>query len=541
MRAKTCTISALLHALVVLALLVSSCGGGNTSAGGAEKNMSQAPKVSTPTRLPSDSGTVGTPTPSPTKVVSQEPPSNGGANTGGSDLEVGSSDDAGNSNGEIGNGSGQPIKDPVQTGSNSVVGKGSSDSGSGEETSLEKPYRPTKPKLQIPKPGPEYKIQLKIEGYTTYVFAIRNGVRRVVFTEPARYLPGMFEKYIRLSPDNRTLTYAVSVKSHSPRMKMYTIGVDGRNRRLIGDFPWQLWVASPVWSPDSKQIAYVVASGPGQEPGIELWVMNADGSNKHRVVKDPSFNTSLFYGNVQNPIRWTPYGDLQYLDYNSGKIWTVDTTTGELSYQTADMKAPQSDIPLIKSKYPIPIQSQNDPRWRFDIIRTCSDTMGNSGCAITVVSMSFNAYGIKTDPRKLNKDLGRNACPIYWTWASKYFSEGKLELWGVWAFDWYSLDLALSMGRPAMVWLSDGLTLDTSLLSHWVLVVGGSGHTPDGYRIYDPWDGTTYKTLAYYTSKGYGLTRVYVYAPKQPKKLKTERSKNSSSGEQRHDKDSKRD
>lgn len=371
----------------------------------------------------------------------------------------------------------------------------------------------------MPEPGPEYDLRLSIKGWTTYIYASRKGERRVVVAEQTRWMPGMFETYVRLSPDNRKLTYAKSVRSPSTdRMQLYVVNVDGTGGRLLADLPWELWVASPVWSPDSRRVAYVRAHLPGEEPGLELWVVDADGSNHRKLLSHPSFRAEIFYGAQRHPLRWNGYGDLQYRDYEKGKLWTLDTETGELTWEQLNTRPPSVDIPLIETERPIRIQSQNDPRWRYDrMAPSRSNTLGSWGCALTSASMSFGAHGIDTDPKRLNRDMGYHSAKFYWAYASDQFSNGKLRIEdGVWTFDWDRLDQALERGSPAMVWLAEegAYTTAQTLLTHWVLVVGGSGRTPDGYRIYDPWDGTTYKTLAYYTEKGYHPRRVYAYVPR---------------------------
>ncbi len=362
---------------------------------------------------------------------------------------------------------------------------------------------------------------LDIDGYTTYIYAKARGERRIVVAEEYWKVPGMFEKYVRLSPDNWTLTYAKVVQSNTDRVRMNVVDIASGNRRVLVDLPWEMWVAEPVWSPDSRQVAYVRSTSPGRKPGLELWVVNADGSGNRKLLTHPSFNADVFYGADRHPLQWTPYGDLQYKDYKGGRVYTVDGRTGKLSYESADLQPPKEAIPVIQTKGEMPVQSQNDPRWRYDRMAPARNTLGSFGCALTSVSMSFNALGVPTVPKQLNKDMGDHSALFYWAYASENFSNRKLELWGVWAFDWNMLDLSLAKGRPAMVWLSDARTTQSASLTHWVLVVGGEGQEPGKYRIYDPWDGSTWKTLEYYTSKGYGLTKVYAYGPRMPKKPKS--------------------
>ncbi|MBA2364294.1 MAG: C39 family peptidase [Chloroflexia bacterium] len=383
-----------------------------------------------------------------------------------------------------------------------------------------KPQAPPREALSIPEPGRKYHLQLDIEGLVTYIYAKADGERHVVASEDARWVPGMFEKYVTLSPDNRTVTYAKAVQSRTDRMKLYLLDVDGSNQRLLLDLPWELWVAAPVWSPDSERIAYVRSASPGQKPGLELWVINADGTNNRKLLAHPSLHAGLFYGTVRKPLTWTRYGDVRYKDYQTDTVWTVNGQTGGLTSTQAEIDPPEATIPVVKTKHEIPIQSQNDPRWRYDFMKPQPNSLGSYGCVLTSVSMSFNAHGLPTDPKRLNKQMDKFAANFEWGYA-EYVSDYKLDVsHQQWRFDWYALDLSLHRGWPALVWLADAFTIESATLTHWVLVVGGDGQTPSGYRIYDPWDGTTYKTLAYYTDKGYDLQKVYSYVPVPPKKAK---------------------
>lgn len=377
-----------------------------------------------------------------------------------------------------------------------------------------------RPKLVVPEPGPGYDLQTRIQGYTTYIYAARGGRRHVVAREETRFFPGLFAKYAVLSPDHRSVVYATSPVTTSDRMVLWLRGVDGSAKRPIASAEDELWVAAPVWSPDSRRIAYVRAQSPGDKPHLELWVVNADGSGNRKLFSHPSFRPEVFYGADQQPLAWTEYGDLRYEDLEAGRLYTVDGRTGEVSSQKQQLQAPKQRIPVVKTKFPIPIQSQNDPRWRYDLMKPRPNTMASFGCVMTSVSMSFNAHGVRTTPGRLNKEMGEFAANFEWGYA-EYVSGWKLDVSNQqWQFDWYALDLSLSKGWPALVWLSDSWSTETSLLSHWVLVVGGGGREASGYRIYDPWDGSTWKTLGYYSSKGYDLTRVYAYAPVVPKKAK---------------------
>jgi hypothetical protein len=368
----------------------------------------------------------------------------------------------------------------------------------------------------VPKPGPEYEIRFKIRGKTAYMMAERGEDSHVVMEWRAGKMPGMMERQVRLSPDNRTLTFTTWLDPPSLRMGIWTVGVDGKNRRLLADVADEFWVVEPIWSPDSKRLAYVRTQSPGEAPRLEVWVVNADGTGHRRLFAHRSFDTDIFYSSDPHPMYWTSRGDIEYKDYKRGVIWTANGRTGRVSYRPARLTPPNAGIPLIRTARPIVPLSQNDPRWRYDNMESCDYSVGGYGCAVTATTMAFSGFGVGTTPDELAEELDENACPIYWALAARLMAKNKLDLQGMYGFDYGMLDLALKQGRPAIVHVTDRKARRNQILNHWVLVVGGGGQEPEGYRIYDPWDGSTYKTLDYYISKGYRANRVLVFEPWKP-------------------------
>ncbi|MEJ7653486.1 MAG: hypothetical protein WKH64_09195 [Chloroflexia bacterium] len=130
---------------------------------------------------------------------------------------------------------------------------------------LNKPYAPTRPKLAVSKPAGRYTPVVFVEGYESYIYAKSSQGRTLVASEPTRRFPGMFEKYVRISPDGRTVVYATAPKPLTDEMDVWLVDIDGENKRLLMTVPWELWSAEPVWSPDSKRLAYVRAQSPGKK------------------------------------------------------------------------------------------------------------------------------------------------------------------------------------------------------------------------------------------------------------------------------------
>lgn len=82
--------------------------------------------------------------------------------------------------------------------------------------------------------------------------------------------------------------------------QIFTMREDGSGIRQLTD--GEFWSTEPAWSPDGNRIAYVRSIG--STAGEQLWVMDADGSNKKPLINNPRTNSPQF-GN--NPV-WSPDG-----------------------------------------------------------------------------------------------------------------------------------------------------------------------------------------------------------------------------------------
>ncbi|WP_428235375.1 TolB family protein [Gracilimonas sp.] len=80
------------------------------------------------------------------------------------------------------------------------------------------------------------------------------------------------------SPDGNQIAFyhRKNRKSHIVVMK-----ADGSNKKTISNN----WSRDPAWSPDSKQIVYLMSNQHYERPGNgQLWIMDANGSNKKQLT-----------------------------------------------------------------------------------------------------------------------------------------------------------------------------------------------------------------------------------------------------------------
>ncbi len=81
---------------------------------------------------------------------------------------------------------------------------------------------------------------------------------------------------------------------------------------------------------------------------------------------------------------------------------------------------------------PVPVFSQDDPRWTLELLGPTFDTVGQAGCAITSAAMVLSAYGVDTDPSRLNQYLSTHAGYtengwVYWEKAAEVAPGSQVE------------------------------------------------------------------------------------------------------------------
>jgi len=132
---------------------------------------------------------------------------------------------------------------------------------------------------------------------------------------------------------------------------------------------------------------------------------------------------------------------------------------------------------------PVPVFTQNDPRWTFQLLGPTFDTLGQAGCAVTSAAMVLSAYGVDTDPDRLNQYLSTHAGYteqgwLYWEKAAEIAPYDQVEKAYEDLPSYDLIDQNLLKGNPVII----RLTLPNGH-THFVVVVGKDGWD---YLIQDP-------------------------------------------------------
>ena len=313
---------------------------------------------------------------------------------------------------------------------------------------------------------------------------------QILRTEPANVLPGMFEALMSLSADNTHLAYVTADDEILDNAHIEYIDPTNPSSRIdLASVPKGLWTVQPAWSGDDKKLAFVTLDQSGSALG-QYELMVADTSTQPATV---GIQADLIADNFTNghsaTICWTKDNRVVMVPSVPLAVPTSAPTPGHTPTASAS--------PVTGSPCGVPIFSQNDPAWQSLVMQSGADTIGKAGCAMTSAAMMLNYYGSTLTPAQLNTCLAGNADPLAWK-SVPSCTNGLISGGDKIDFTWTDLDALLAAGRPAIVGMLGG-----QQGSHFVVVTQGGGGVADSYRITDPWDATTYKTLGGYINDGY--------------------------------------
>lgn len=132
-----------------------------------------------------------------------------------------------------------------------------------------------------------------------------------------------FDSEPQISPDGTSIVFT---RFRAPdRSATFTVDVDGDNEERLTSF--KLNTSDPDWAPDGSMIAF--DSGDSGFPGAkgDVWVMNADGTEKEALTDTRPVGQNGEITAAQNPV-WAPSGTrimfTRFLPHGSSKLLEID-------------------------------------------------------------------------------------------------------------------------------------------------------------------------------------------------------------------------
>ena len=119
-----------------------------------------------------------------------------------------------------------------------------------------------------------------------------------------------------VSPDGKTIVFDLLGD-------IYSMPVTGGKAALLAG--GKAWEVQPRFSPDGKQISYTS----DKEGGDNIWVMNADGSDKHSVTKETFrlLNNAVWTPDGQNLVARKHFTNTRSL--GAGELWLYNKAGGD--------------------------------------------------------------------------------------------------------------------------------------------------------------------------------------------------------------------
>jgi hypothetical protein len=109
-----------------------------------------------------------------------------------------------------------------------------------------------------------------------------------------------------LSPDGKSVCYTGDVDGG---VSVFAMNADGSNKRRVVKETSKLGATFPNWSPDGKRIVYSFPV----ESALELFVIGADGADNRQLTK---------LGKVATPAAWSPDGQWISFRYTDERYWS---------------------------------------------------------------------------------------------------------------------------------------------------------------------------------------------------------------------------
>ncbi|MDP9299977.1 MAG: hypothetical protein M3P43_03635, partial [Actinomycetota bacterium] len=150
-------------------------------------------------------------------------------------------------------------------------------------------------------------------------------------TRIARTLGGL-----AISPDGTELAFTRRMGGRF-RYQIFVMGADGGGIQQLTHQP--LGAYAPAWSPSGDQIAFISDAGNGPGNGLDLFVMDADGSSVRQVSRTTDMNERIAV--------WSPDGSRLAFEASTtsgDSIGIADVSTGVTSLISRSVAAAESGL-----------------------------------------------------------------------------------------------------------------------------------------------------------------------------------------------------
>ena len=146
---------------------------------------------------------------------------------------------------------------------------------------------------------------------------------------------------MRVSPTGRRILYTLFNNMEPPKHlgigSVWTMNPDGTDKRMLAGSDELSYPVNAIWSPDGEQIAYLrfpdplaASEGKVDPTNVELWVMNADGSEQRKVAHLPPIEH--IYG-TNGSMQWLLDDHIYIVTHltSSGDWLRINPHTGEIT------------------------------------------------------------------------------------------------------------------------------------------------------------------------------------------------------------------